>query len=532
MDQEQKNQRNKKIAELYLNGTKIKDIAAQLRIHKNTVMKALNSEGLWESKSSKKIRELIDQGLSTIEIAEKLHYDEKTVQTYSPYTKGCYDKEHKSRNAISCQEYRERKSHAVNTTNHRDGDIVVSHEECSEDRVRIKCGEGPQTFLPVALKLHIKIKTGVLSDKEKQILRKYGKMKNEISRDVVIPADMTLNALHFMIQALFGWRDKFPHHFSFPNSVFNKITKGKLTEWGRLCGVYFRFPVTKDVYWNNDYDGTKTFKAWLRGKYSEPYFYGALGDYYHECQNGIILLKNQLVKSGALSRMQAWDLDEITIKDFLSHMKMEHDMNYLLERLSVKDYLYLPNGCSDWFAEPIDEFLEYLEDGARDEQVIWNYCVQNLKSNYPEFHRRVAASTIRMKPQADELIYTYGNWRVSITCDNSYYIKEIPIAIDQMEFLRKIKYEPLTIYDAYRTVQNEYSNEVIRQVCGKTGRATPVCDKMDGIDVFDDKGGIHSYIQFLDDIHNDKDRPEVIEKKEYAKKCGWSGRTKLSSRKL
>lgn len=144
----------------------------------------------------------------------------------------------------------------------------------------------------------------------------------------------------------------------------------------------------------------------------------------------------------------------------------------------------------------------------------------------------MAASTIRMKPQADELIYTYGNWKVSITCDNSYYIKEIPIGIDQMEFLRKIKYEPLTIYDAYRKEQNEYRSEVIRIVCGKVGRMTPVCDTLDGIDVFDDEGGIHSYIQFLDDIHNNKDAPEVIKKKEYAKKCGWSGRTKLSSRKL
>ena len=528
MTQEQYN----KIVSLYKDKKKIRRIAEEMRMDRNVIRRVLISEGLWTSETCEKILKLYNQGYKTEEIAEKLQYEIKTVQAYLPYTKGTYDKEHRSRNAISCQEYRARKSHAVNTTNHREGDIVVSHEEQSKDRVNIKCGEGPQTFLPFAIKLHIKIKTGVLSDKEKQILRKYGKMKNEISRDVVIPADMTLNALHFMIQALFGWRDKFPHHFSFPNSVFNRITKGKLAEWGRLCGVYFRFPVTKDVYWNNDYDGTKTFKSWLRGKYREPYFYGALGDYYHECQNGIIFLREQLLRSGVFTRMKVWNYDEITIKDFLSHVKVKHDMNYLLERLSVKDYLYLPNGCSDWFAEPIDEFLNYLEGCARDDQVIWNHCIQNLKSNYPLFHSMVAGSTIRMKPQADELIYTYGNWKVSIVCDNSYYIEEIPIDIDQLEFMRKIKYESLTMYDAYWNLQDEYSSEVIREVCGKAGRKTPVCDTLDGIDVFDDEGGIHSYIQFLDDIHNNKDAPEVIAKKEYAKKCGWSGRTKLSSRKL
>ena len=53
------------------------------------VRKILITEGLWESDTSIKIGNLLAQGLTTEEIAEKLYMSVKNVQAYMPYERGC-----------------------------------------------------------------------------------------------------------------------------------------------------------------------------------------------------------------------------------------------------------------------------------------------------------------------------------------------------------------------------------------------------------------------------------------------------------
>ncbi|MCR5783499.1 MAG: hypothetical protein K6G90_12300, partial [Clostridia bacterium] len=57
---------------------------------KVTVQKVLITEGLWESRRSREIAQLKDQGLSTEQIAEKLHVTVKAVQAYMPYSRTPY----------------------------------------------------------------------------------------------------------------------------------------------------------------------------------------------------------------------------------------------------------------------------------------------------------------------------------------------------------------------------------------------------------------------------------------------------------
>ena len=55
------------------------------------------------------------------------------------------------------------------------------------------------------------------------VLRKYGNMKDGISRTFVVPVDMPLHNLHYAIQRAFGWQNSHLHHYQFTNEVFNEI---------------------------------------------------------------------------------------------------------------------------------------------------------------------------------------------------------------------------------------------------------------------------------------------------------------------
>ena len=77
-----------RIIESYEITGSVKKTAEELGTSVIKVRRVLITEGLWSSPTSRKIMELIKQGLSTKEIATRLNYTEKNVQAFSPYTKG------------------------------------------------------------------------------------------------------------------------------------------------------------------------------------------------------------------------------------------------------------------------------------------------------------------------------------------------------------------------------------------------------------------------------------------------------------
>ena len=133
---------------------------------------------------------------------------------------------------------------------------------------------------PDVLKLELSLDMYSVDDEEMDILRKYGKVDRGITREVLVPANITLHALHYVIMRAFGWQNSHLHHFRLPAQVFQEITGGKnkpnpddrvvhdglYTNWVRLCGLYFRFPCNdfEDLYWDDDYEEGKNFDTWLK----------------------------------------------------------------------------------------------------------------------------------------------------------------------------------------------------------------------------------------------------------------------------
>ena len=280
------------IASYKENGS-VKKTAEELGTSVIKVRRVLITEGLWSSATSRTIQDLREQGLDTKQIAEKLHYTEKNVQAFSPYTKGAYGREEKSSYSLQSRKYRERKQTAADKAVKPSSDVpkeYIREDDLSEFLSRQRDKH------PIALKLHLELDLEGCSAQDMGILHKYGKVEKSISRDIIVPADITLHALHYAIQKLFGWQNSHLHHYEFPEQIFNELTGGSFARWCSLAGIYFRFPDEEldDLYWDDDYEPNISFKSWLKRKYKGPYFYGGIGDYYLENQCRVQELKEQL----------------------------------------------------------------------------------------------------------------------------------------------------------------------------------------------------------------------------------------------
>ena len=73
-------------------------------------------------------------------------------------------------------------------------------------------------------RLHLRLRMELDAEEEKT-LKKYGKVKKELSRDLAVPSDITLHALHFAIQQAFGWRNSHLHRFTLDEPFTSDRTK-------------------------------------------------------------------------------------------------------------------------------------------------------------------------------------------------------------------------------------------------------------------------------------------------------------------
>ena len=101
------------IIDAYKENSSIKEIAENLGVSVTKVRRVLITEGLWSSRSSRKVGELHQQGLSTGEIAEQLGISNKAVESYLPYSKGVYGDNNRSDSAARSEAYRERNAAAA-----------------------------------------------------------------------------------------------------------------------------------------------------------------------------------------------------------------------------------------------------------------------------------------------------------------------------------------------------------------------------------------------------------------------------------
>lgn len=171
-----------RIIDSYKKTSSVKKTAGELKTSAIKVRRVLITEGLWSSATSRSIHDLREQGLDTKQIAEKLHYTEKNVQAFSPYTKGAYDRENKSAYSVQSRKYRERKQTAADKAVKPASDApkgYVREDELSEFLSR------QHSKHPVALKLHLSLDMNSCSEQNMRILHMYGKVEKTISRDII-----------------------------------------------------------------------------------------------------------------------------------------------------------------------------------------------------------------------------------------------------------------------------------------------------------------------------------------------------------
>lgn len=494
-----------KIVESYKRTGSVDKTAAELKVSRIKVRRVLITEELWSSELTREIAELRKQNLDTEEIAEKLHYSVKNIEAFSPYKrmKRGYGDGESSIYAIRSKAYRDR----IRIAAQNQAGSYKESPQVYRRNLELVGGiiEDAYKTRPFALKVRVELDGSDCSDEQIAALHEYGNVNRSISREIIVPADISLHALHYAIQRLFGWQNRHPHRFEFPREVFDELTKGSFSRWCSLAGVYFRFPDddVKDLYWDEDYEANKSIKTWLKEKYTGPYTYGGLGDYYFENQKKICTFKEEhpMIKvteepeesySSLYKKLgRIVSFERATIDEIEKSQLLQGTLCRLLESLTLLEYLYLPD--NDLYLEPIEEKLRFLEDSIGTSMLLWDTALEEVESNPTLFNQVAAYSTVRMQGQSDVLLYYYDDvWTARITILDAYYKKDIKGEL--RETLMQI-------------VKNH----------------SPVCVASDGLSVLDEVRGVSNFADFLLTINEDygEDRGDY---RLLAKSLGWMGR--------
>lgn len=514
------------VIDSYLISNSILDTAKVTELSTVKVRKILITEGLWESDTSKKIGNLLKQGMTTEEIANTLYMSVKNVQAYMPYEKGVYGGEDLSKEAMRSGKYRNRMKQAASMQ-------VVKRAGKDKERERMEEMEegkiikfaGKECKSKKVLRLHLELVMKYADEEELQILRKYGSVKKGISRDILVPADITLHALNYAILRLFGWQNGHLHNFSLPENVFKELTDNQYLTWSEMAGVYFRFPTEnfEDIYWDDDYKEGESVKSWMRRKYTGPYKYKGYGEHY---------LMNQLEVKNMFAR---WD--EITVREFvfgakkqpepyniklkeatmdqITHAFSDMMCDELIERLPVSDILCMKDSKSVDFTE-IKKHVNIKIKQCDINDALEKYNDRRFGS-LKQKREFLDSYNIPVLPVTEQLIYSYDygdGWEVLITCEDIYDCDEKGVWAG-----KKYKVLDVPVY---------FLEEIIES-------HRPKCTAKDGIELVDDVGGLRGFCDMLKTIYEaDRKNDEAMEEKdsmlEWAFSMGWTGR-KISPEK-
>lgn len=555
-----------KVISIYNETESVKDTVAETGLSKVKVQRILITEGLWCSRSSLEIGELYVQGLSTEEIAEKLHMTVKNVQAYIPYSRGVYGNS-SSNDAEWSSEYRKRMKLAAQRMKRGNSTEIIIEKipEIKADftnfNIPVKCEENKNCVLRLRLEL-------VDSDSKQPELDsdalKLAKAESSLSRTVLVPGNMTLHSMHYMIQKLFGWQNSHLHNFSLPDSVFEKLTENKTNQWAELVGTlfYLHDEDVDDSYADDDYMQNKSFKTWLKHKYTN-------NDYLSVC-NTYSDSRRKISEMGEHIDLKA----DSSLREII----YEQYPNYLLENLRIDELMisFSDDAFSvpEWKArilssmadteEEIEELTtanpkqaEALNEAVR-QLLTWrtSYCnlmeigfenPSKIKNAYGMTaddaiaeHKAslkywsIASNDLfklrpKLIPNVSELYYHYDygdDWCVKITCEEIY---------DRINFLNYqtkdgwSRVDVFTYDDArknykYKDSKDSEVCEELRQMLVEIDIGNkPVCIGTDGLNVCDDVGGIYGFIEFLKEI-NDHSNPKREKTLNWARFLGWTGR--------
>jgi hypothetical protein len=456
---------------------------------------------------------LADQGKSSKEIAAMLGINVAMVQNYQPYGKGLYDEPEATDTAIRSRKYRERNRAYAEKRQSR-----TQHTVDGLETIQAAAASGEKNP-PFAMQLHLELRDSQLDSMpgdDAKILAKYGEVRKSISRDVIVPSSLALHQLHYLINMAFGWTNSHLHDFQLPDPMFQTLTRGKLLEIAPVFGYYLQFPNTTfdDAFWDDDYDETKSPRTWMRSKYLKQYRYGGYSEYWIENQAEILDVADHLpilnvhpFRWKEKVKPRKVRFEDATLQDLMDSVILDGGMPHgLKESLRLCDVLSLQG-------EDIDAAKAAALATNRSSVSLYRYyrdiVVSGAESRQKEKAHDSAAFSHAFKQMKNLQKKTEPSGIMPITAELLYSYDygdgwEVDISLVQ-EFKKH-----------NQRIDDEIASKVIVD-------RKPVCIAKDGLNVLDDCGNVHGYIDMLRTIH-EGERDEAREMRVWARSQGWTGR--------
>lgn len=392
----------------------------------------------------------------------------------------------------------------------------------------------PMRVIRLHLELYDEYADGKLDDEDLEVLKRYGKLEHgdTISRDVIVPDDMPLYALHYVIQRAFGWQNSHLRNFELPDDRFQAMTGGNVAMWSRMVGVLFRSPLMdeEDEFWADDYNGG-SFKNWLRKKYTGPYLSQCHGEGIISCLEDMKELdmdeEYYVMYSTVYNReTRKYDgeeyVSEVTpVYDYGGKKRPEpepwHNKDEVPYRVEVVKFGQVPSEGMKFVFErnpmallerlPVGAVLAagrfHLPDDCSEEER--KYVNEQIIGSGDELYRLSEKKIKHIKdmdidspymqvlpmPVTDALLYNYDfgdNWRIRITASENC----------------------ADLVETGRITQSELDRAHVK--CREVYR--PVLIARDGEMLVDDVGGIHGFTEFLKTINPELKGMEPEEKEE------------------
>ena len=389
-----------------------------------------------------------------------------------------------------------------------------------------------------------------LGKEESAHLFRLAKAETGITRDILVPSDMNLHALHYAIQQAFGWQNSHLHSFQLMEDDFNRLTAGRVGGYMDLCGILFRWSSedTDDLCWDDDYAPEQSVKTWLRKKYSRPFrdfsvwdtrFIGKryaqkfTADHPEITRDMRVMLQNidfccDLTENLLISDIfterpcGAWSLPELQLwKNCTLTEAARRDALFSLQQaLKREDYDLGSNlawaRIEDSFAANFSELTKWRTSQKIIEQRLWWDKSDGTTKN---------REYIRQETGMDaEDAYRYGEEQIrelTVACWPLF----VSYSVHPQPFVNELLYN-YDFGDDWKvkiTLINSYPSGSEYEEIAKKGR--PVCIDVDGLNLVDDVGGTSGYYRFLQAINGD-DPIEKRENLEWARGLGWTGRRK------
>lgn len=283
------------------------------------------------------------------------------------------------------------------------------------------------------------------------MLKRYGESTTgtSIMCDIIIPSDMPLHNLHYVIQKAFGFQNNHLRRFVLPESIHDKVSGGTVKGWSNLVGTLYQSPTEgqEDIFWDNDYKPNSSFNSWLKRRYKGPYAY-----------------------NGNFEDIEASKEDIKDIVDNPNEFEIKKSFeDYMTRTEKEEDAEVRVIGKSRLIDMTLNEFHQsvIIEKGTENlsEQLLINDVIAFDDENLNDSS---------LFPVTQKLIYHYDfndGWQVSIAKHDNYD----------------------DLFENDLTTQEEIS-ELENLVLEKY---KPYCIHRDGLSVIDDVGGLSGFADFL-----------------------------------